>query len=159
MSRTGFFDSFDGTNASSKVTRRAVWGDGTATSAIEANTVQTHSGGAAVPSQTRALGWTNPAGGLASCPRDIATFMRWALSASTSHFPAQSPLSASDVNAWMRASYDLPDGVSGYGAGGHERFLVNGTWAVSKSGVAVGAAAQLAMVPAFGLGVAAHAGM
>ena len=66
-------------------------------------------------------------------------------------------MDAGGVNAWMRASYDQPDGLSGYGAGGHERFYVNGTWAVCKSGVAVGAAAQLALVPAFGLGVAAHA--
>ena len=157
MDRTGFFNSFDGTNSSSEVTRQAVWGGGTSTAAIEANAVVTHAAGEAVPPQTRALGWTNPAGGLASCPRDMASFMKWALSASTTHFPSGGPMGAGGVNAWMRASYDQPDGLSGYGAGGHERFYVNGTWAVCKSGVAVGAAAQLALVPAFGLGVAAHA--
>ncbi|MDC0525710.1 beta-lactamase family protein [bacterium] len=94
MDRTGFFNSFDGTNSSSEVTRQAVWGGGTSTATIEVNAAVTHAAGEAVPPQTRALGWTNPAGGLASCPRDMASFMKWALSASTTHFPSGGPMGA-----------------------------------------------------------------
>jgi CubicO group peptidase (beta-lactamase class C family) len=112
-----------------------------------------------VPRDLWGFRWTNPAGGLLASPSDMIKYLQWALSSGTSNYTdGGSGIAASTVLSWLGPGFDLPDGLSGYGAGAWERAYMQGTWVVTKAGLAAGAATDTALVPEIGLSVATFFG-
>lgn len=141
------------------------WPAGTSQAAIEANMAMPASlltpASGARPAVYQPLtppewsfGWSNPAGGLTSTPRDLSRLARWALSASSPAFPrSTSPLQAATVGTWLAPGFMLAGGLSGYGLGAFEHAYFNGSWVVSKGGLTGGVASELLLVPEVGLSI------